>query len=108
MTRNTARKLAGRSRLLLGVNSDDDMAKLKEQMNAERITARSCRDGGGSANAPGPIARQFNIDRWPSFYLLDAHGVIRHKFFGTPGNQMLNSAIAALLQVAEAEGGARK
>ena len=94
--------------VLLGVNSDADMVKLKEQMSAEHITARSWRDGGGNANTPGPIARRFNVHGWPSLYLLDAHGIIRHKFFDTPSNQRLNSAIAALVQTAEEEGGTRK
>jgi hypothetical protein len=77
-------------------------------MNAEHVTARSWCDGGGSANTPGPIARQFNIQGWPSLYLLDAHGIIRHKFSGTPSNQRLNSAIAALVRKAEEDGGTRK
>ena len=98
----------GRPFVLLGVNSDADMVKLKEQMNAEHITARSWCDGGGNANTPGPIARRFNVHGWPSLYLLDAHGIIRHKFFDTPGNPRLNSAIAALVQIAEEEGGTRK
>ena len=76
--------MRGRPFVLLGVNSDGDMVKLKEQMNAEHITARSWRDGGGNANTPGPIARQFNVHGWPSLYLLDAHGIIRHKFFWYP------------------------
>ena len=108
LERSLAETMRGRPFVLLGVNSDDDMVKLKEQMNAEHITVRSWRDGGGNANTPGPIARRFNVHGWPSLYLLDAHGFIRHKFFGTPSNQRLSSAIAALVQSAEEEGGTRK
>ena len=108
LERSLAEPMRGKPFVLLGVNSDVDMAKVKEQMNAEHITARSWRDGGGNANAPGPIARQFNIHGWPSLYLLDAHGVVRQKFFGTPGNQMLNSAIAAFVEMAEEEGGGKR
>ena len=108
LERSLAEPMRGRPFVLLGVNSDGDMVKLKEQMNVEHITARSWCDGGGNANTPGPIARRFNVHGWPSLYLLDAHGIIRHKFFGTPSNQRLNSAIAALVQTAEEEGGTRK
>ena len=108
LERSLAETMRGRPFVLLGVNGDGDMVKLKEQMNAEHITTRSWCDGGGNANTPGPIARRFNVHGWPSLYLLDAHGVIRHKFFGTPSNQRLNSAIAALVQTAEEEGGTRK
>ncbi len=104
LERSLADTMRGRPFVLLGVNCDGDMVKLKEQMNAEHITTRSWRDGGGSANTPGPIARRFNVHGWPSLYLLDAHGIIRHKFSGTPSNQRLNSAIAALVQTAEEEG----
>ena len=100
--------MRGRPLVLLGVNSDGDTDKLKERMKAEHVTARSWCDGGGNANTPGPIARQFNIHGWPSLYLLDAHGVIRHKFQGTPSNQRLNSVIEALVKVAEEEVGASK
>jgi hypothetical protein len=100
--------MRGRPFVLRGVNGDSDMVKLKEQMNAEHITARSWCDGGGNANTPGPIARRFNVHGWPSLYLLDARGVIRHKFFGMPSNQKLNSAIVVLVQTAEEDGGARE
>ena len=108
LERSFAETMRGRPFVLLGVNGDVDMVKLKEQMNAEHITARSWCDGGGNANTPGPIARRFNVHGWPSLYLLDARGVIRHKFFGTPSNETLNSAIAALVQTAEEQGGTRK
>jgi peroxiredoxin len=108
LERSLAETMRTRPFVLLGVNSDSDMVKLREQMNAEHITARSWCDGGGNANAPGPIARRFNVHGWPSLYLLDARGVIQHKFFGTPSNQTLNSAIAALVQTAEEGGGAAK
>ena len=106
LERLLADTMRSRPFVLLGVNCDDDMVKLKEQMKREHITTRSWRDGGGSASPAGPIARRFNVHGWPSLYLLDAYGIIRHKFYGTPSNQRLTSAIAALVPAAEEEGGA--
>ena len=108
LERLLADTMRSRPFVLLGVNCDDDMVKLKEQMKREHITTRSSRDGGGSASPAGPIARRFNVHGWPSLYLLDAYGIIRHKFYGTPSNQRLTSAIAVLVQTAEEEGGTRK
>jgi RNA polymerase sigma factor (sigma-70 family) len=108
LERLLAETMHGRPFVLLGVNSDSDMVKLKEQINAEGISARSWRDGGGNANTPGPIARGFNVHGWPSLYLLDARGIIQHKFFDTPSDQRLKSAIAALVQKAEDAGATPK
>ena len=58
--------MRGKPFVVLGVNRDADMAKLKEQTSAEHVTARSWCDGRGNANTPGPIAKQFNIHGWPS------------------------------------------
>ena len=101
LERSLADSMRARPFVLLGVNSDGDTIKLKEQIKDEHITARSWCDGGGNANTPGPISRQFNIHGWPSLYLLDDHGVIRRKFQGTPSSQKLRSAIESLVRAAE-------
>ena len=83
--RSLVERMQGRPFVLLGVNGDGDKDQLRELMKKEGITWRSWWDGGGSANTPGPIARQFNVHAWPTLYLLDHRGIIRHKFLGTPG-----------------------
>ena len=42
----------------------------------ESITWRSWWDGG---NTQGPIATQWNVKGWPTLYILDHNGIIRHK-----------------------------
>ena len=93
---------------LLGVNGDGDKDKLRALIQKEDITWRSWWDGGGSANTPGPIARQFNVHTWPTFYLIDHRGVIRHKFIGTPGAGKLDAAIDELVTAAERDAAAAK
>jgi RNA polymerase sigma factor (sigma-70 family) len=95
LERSLVETMRGRPFVLLGVNSDGDTVRLKQRMKAEHVTARSWCDGGGNANTPGPIARQFNVRGWPTLYLLDDRGVIRHKFNGTPSNSRLKSAVEA-------------
>ncbi|MHC4402171.1 MAG: TlpA family protein disulfide reductase, partial [Planctomycetota bacterium] len=49
--------------------------QVKEMMAQGEITWRSFWDGGPD----GPIAAQWNIKSWPAVFVLDPHGVIRHR-----------------------------
>src|SRR5438270_4951668 len=96
--RSLVSKLQGKPFVLLGVNSDKDRADLKKAMAKEQITWRSWFDGGGTR---GPIASKWNVLGWPTLYLVDAKGVIRHKFLGSPGDEKLDELIGALVTEAE-------
>ena len=96
--RSLVKRMQGKPFALLGVNGDEDKDKLKEWMKKEDITWLSWCDGGGSANTPGPISRQFNVSVWPTLYVLDHRGIIRHKFLGSPGTKRLDAAIDALVE----------
>ena len=37
---------------------------------------------------------------WPTLYLIDHDGVIRHKWLGSPGNDVLDEAIESLVAAA--------
>lgn len=76
---------------LLGVNSDSDRAQLRRVMEEEGITWRSWWDGGSTR---GPIARSWKIDRWPTIYVMDSKGVIRHK---NVRGEALDEAVDGLL-----------
>jgi thioredoxin family protein len=73
--RSLVERLASKPFALIGVNSDQDREKLKEVLKKEKITWRSFWNGGSPM---GPIARQYSVNSWPSIYLIDAKGVIRH------------------------------
>ena len=90
--RSLVQRLEGKPFVLLGVNSDPDRQQLKTVMQHEQITWRSWCDGSG-----GPIAAAWQVEGWPSMYVLDRNGVIRHKFLGSPGEGALNQAIDAVL-----------
>jgi len=47
-------------------------------------------DGGSTS---GPIASSWNVEGWPTLYILDHKGVIRHKFLGFPGEAKFDSAL---------------
>jgi Thioredoxin-like len=84
---------------LVGVNSDPDKDKLKEQNEKEQITWRSFWCGKDGTN--GPIPNKWNVKGWPTLYLLDHKGVIRHKFLGNPGDKKLDELIEELVKEAE-------
>jgi hypothetical protein len=58
-----------------------------------------CADA-GTAGA-GPIATKWNLSATPSFYLIDHKGVIRHKWAGPPGENILDAAIDKLIQAVQ-------
>jgi hypothetical protein len=64
------------------------------------MTWRSYWDGGSTI---GPIASKWNVQVWPSLYVIDHKGVIRHKWVRPPGNTVMDEAIDKLIK--EAEGG---
>ena len=97
--RSLVKKMEGKPFALIGINSDRDLEMLKKVLEEERITWRSfwCgKDGTG-----GAIPREWNVQGWPTLFVIDHKGVIRHKWLGAPKNEVMDAAIDKL--VAEAE-----
>ena|SRR5215472_13910186 len=101
--RSLVKKMESKPFVLLGINSDQSKNALKETIEKEKMTWRSWFDGGGTS---GPIASKWNVRGWPTLYVVDADGVIRHKWLGSPGDKVLDEAIEKL--VTNAEGGGKK
>jgi hypothetical protein len=97
--RSLVTKLEKKPFVLLGVDSDPDKAKFKEQCAKEQVTWPFFYDGSTS----GPIATAWKVRVWPTIYVLDAKGVIRHKGLQ---DEALEKAVEAL--IAEAEAAAAK
>jgi hypothetical protein len=95
--RSLVKKLQDKPFALLGVNSDSNRDTLKEVLKKEEITWRSWFDGG---KVGGPIATKWNVHGWPSLYVLDHRGVIRHKWIGSPGEKVMDEAIENLVKEA--------
>ena len=95
--RSLVKRLEGKPFALVGVNSDQDTAELKKAMEKENITWRSFWD----VNTSGPISTRWAVEGWPTLYVIDAKGVIRHKHLGNPGDKKLDDEIEELLKEAE-------
>jgi hypothetical protein len=63
----------------------------------EKLTWRSFADR-------GEIAVAWNLPATPTLYVIDAKGVIRHKWTGGPGAKVIDAAIDKLLKEAAARG----
>ena len=76
---------------LLGINSDGDAAALRKIIKEQGITWRNAVDGG----TDGPIATKWNVQGWPTIYVLDAKGVIR---FTEARDEAMDKAVDELLK----------
>jgi peroxiredoxin len=97
--RSLVSKLKNRPFALLGVNTDNSAAEVK-QKNVGKVTWRSWFDGKG-----GPICKQYSISAFPSLFVLDHKGIIRKKFVGGPDPKVLDALIEKLVKEAEKAGG---
>ena len=94
--RSLVEELKDKPFAIIGVNSDTDLDDYKKQAKEMGVTWRSfwCGDKGTS----GPIPSKWNVQGWPTLYLIDHKGVIRHK--GLRGDAM-EEAIKELLAKAK-------
>src|SRR5262245_40014503 len=92
--RSLVKKLEGKPFALIGVNSDKNREDLKETLKKESITWRSFWNGGSTG---GPISTAWNVQGWPTLVLIDAKGIIRFRWEGSPGDAKLDSAIDEVL-----------
>jgi hypothetical protein len=92
--RSLVKRLQGKPFVLIGVNSDMDREETKKKNDKEHITWRSFWNG----SQMGPISLTWNVFAWPTLYIVDAKGVIRHKYRGSPGDKILDEAIDALVK----------
>ncbi len=99
--RSVAKKFAGRPLAVLDVNSDVDLERRKRINAKNQITWRAVQwtDAEG---APGPIAIRWGIHEWPTLFLIDHQGIIRHKYVGSPGEGALARDLEKLVREAEA------
>jgi hypothetical protein len=95
--RSLVKKMEGKPFVLLGVNSDPKK-RLKDVLKKENITWRSWWDGGSTG---GPIARNWVFQGWPTLYIIDHKGVIRHSHVGSPGEEVLDAEIEKLVREAQ-------
>src|SRR5260221_6252222 len=91
--RSLVKKMTGKPFALLGINTDGNVNEVKSQSTKSGVTWRSWFDGQG-----GPICKQYAIRSFPSIFVLDAKGIIRHK---NVRNEAMDAAVEALVKELE-------
>lgn len=88
---------SGRPFVLLGVNNDLDINVARQSVAKNKLNWRSWFDGG----RPGPIAKQFDLDGWPTVYLIDAKGIVRYYCCPIRSPAELEEVLETLVKEAE-------
>jgi hypothetical protein len=97
--RSLVKRLESKPFALIGVNSDKDKDDIKKKNIEAQITWRSFWNG--EKGTGGPISKTWEVQGWPTLYLIDHKGVIRRKFLGNPGDADLDRLIDELVEKAE-------
>jgi thiol-disulfide isomerase/thioredoxin len=74
--RSLAKRFEGKPFAIVGINTDKNRGAARKVCAKEGMAWRSFWDGGDTA---GPIANEWNVQEWPTLYLIDGKGVIRYK-----------------------------
>ena len=72
---------------------------LKDVVKKENLTWRSFADPGDAGQ--GAIAARWNLTSTPTFYVLDARGVIRSKWPGGASPDVIDAALEKLIKEVE-------
>lgn len=88
--RELVERLKDKPFALLGINSDGDRDVLNKICEENGITWRNAVEG----STQGPLATAWNVQGWPTIYVLDAEGRIHYK--GHSGEAM-EQAVDALM-----------
>ena len=91
--RSLVKRLQNEPFALIGVNSDPNKEALAKRIEEEQITWRSFWNGPNGMQ--GPISRAWNVQGWPTVYVLDADGRIR---FRDVRGELLDAAVDELLE----------
>lgn len=67
---------------IVGVNSDASREIARQSALTNKLAYRSWWDGGAQEPTKGPIASAWNVDGWPTVYVLDGRGIIRYVDIG--------------------------
>ena len=87
---------AGRPFAIVGINADETLESAKKAVEENAIPWRSFWNG--KRDAKGSIADTWNVRSWPTVYVIDHSGVIRHKHLR---RNELDGPLERLIRVAE-------
>ena len=90
-------RMRGKPFALIGVNGGDSREKAQRTASEKGMTWPSWHSG--EAPREG-IAIEYDIQSWPTVFVLDAKGVIRHRFVGNDPEKLDNAVDALMAEMA--------
>ncbi len=81
---------------IVGINGDTDNAAAMAAVSAHDINWRSFKDKGANK----AISNEWRDLGWPTFYLIDHEGIIRHEWIDAPPGDELDIAVSRLVDAA--------
>lgn len=99
--RSLVKRMSDKPFALIGINGDDsdEDEELAKKNKEKEVTWRSFKNK--QSDDEKSIAEQWKVQGWPTLYLIDHKGIIRHKWLGSPGDEVLDREIDALVELAE-------
>ena len=94
--RSLVKHLAGKPFALIGVNGGDEVETVQKLVEDGTVTWRSFKD---ELDDGSSISESWEVDGWPTVYIIDAEGTIRYKNpqRSRDGIKALDDAISTLL-----------
>ncbi len=99
------KRMEGKPFVFLGINSDPEDARdrVRSRMKQEQNNWRYWVDGAW----PGAIGSTWSVQSWPTLYVIDAQGIIRHKLVGSTDVAGLDAVVETLVAQTSAAAGIR-
>lgn len=94
--RELVKKLKDKPFVLLSVSADQEKQALTKFLDKEPMPWTHWWDGGDQK-----VLKTFRVKAFPTMYLIDANGVVRKKWVGSPGNAVLDKSVEELVNAAE-------
>ena len=95
--RGLVKKLKDKPFVLISVSADEEKKTLQKFLEKEEMPWVHWWDNGPESD----VLKKYRVRAFPTLYLIDHAGIIRHKWIGAPDNDKLDAAIEELVKIAE-------
>lgn len=94
--REMAEKMKGKPFVLVSVSADDKKETLQKFLEKEKMPWVHWWDNGPESK----VLKAYRVRAFPTLYLIDHAGMVRHKWVGNPGHEKIEAAVEELVKAA--------
>jgi thiol-disulfide isomerase/thioredoxin len=95
--RELVKKMKDKPFVLVSVSADNAKETLDKFLEKEAMPWTHWWDNGPES----AVLKRYRVKAFPTLYVIDHEGVIRHKWVGNPGNDKIDAAVEELVKAAE-------